>query len=62
MAESRLRDLFAALRQYSEERKKPRTCPVCARDVVQVGQGREGLYACRNVSCGWQGTTPDRAY
>jgi ribosomal protein L37AE/L43A len=58
MATGRLRELFSAVRQYADERKRPRVCPVCAHEVAQVDRG---LYACQNRSCGWQGTTPYRA-
>jgi hypothetical protein len=61
MAESRskLRDLIAAFRNYADERKRPRVCPVCAEPVVPIGDGK--LFACRKPACGWQGISPYRA-
>jgi hypothetical protein len=47
-----------ALRAYSEERKRPRLCPACGQEVSPIGDAK--LFACRNASCGWQGSTPDR--
>jgi hypothetical protein len=51
--------LFDALRRYAEERRRPRVCPVCGHEVAPISDGK--LFACKNVACGWQGTTPDRA-
>lgn len=47
-----------AFHSYAEERKRPRVCPVCGQEVGPIGDGE--VFACRNASCGWQGTSPTR--
>jgi hypothetical protein len=54
-----IRTFIDEFRSYAEERKRPRVCPACGREVTLIGDGI--LFVCKDDSCGWQGTTPDRA-